>query len=148
MSLSPLPVLLCHFFQQFQRFFQFWICSIGLQSLPDAATDMGLQNLLIGAFEQSLGCHDLIGYIHTVAIFLDHLQDTVQLAPRYFQLVGNIAPLGLHAVSWTLTSVYPASSTAVLSVSSDTLLSKRTLAVLLSRSTTASCTPASSVRAL
>ena len=41
----------------FPLFFQFWICGVGLQSLPDAAADMGLQNLLIGAFEQSLGCH-------------------------------------------------------------------------------------------
>ena len=147
MNFSPLPVLLRHLFQQFQRFFQFWICGVGLQSLPNAATNMGLQNLLIGAFEQSLGCHDLIGYIHTVAISLDHLQNTIQLAPRYFQLVGNIAPLGLHAVSWMLTNVYPASSTAAFSVSSDTPLSRRTLAVLLSSSTTASCTPASSVRA-
>ena len=105
MKFSPLPVLLRHLFQQFQRFFQFWICGVSLQGLPDAATNMGLQNLLIGAFEQSLGCHDLIGYIHAVAIFLDHLQDTVQLAPCYFQLVGNIAPLGFQAVSWMLTSV-------------------------------------------
>lgn len=105
MKFSPLPVLLRHLFQQFQRFFQLWICGVGLQGLPDAATNMGLQNLLIGAFEQSLGRHDLIGYIHAVAIFLDHLQDTVQLAPCYFQLVGNIAPLGLQAVSWMLTSV-------------------------------------------
>ena len=73
MSFSPLPMLLRHFFQQFQRFFQLWICGLGLQSFPDTATDMGLQNLLIGTFKQSLSCHDLIGYIHAVAVVLDHL---------------------------------------------------------------------------
>ena len=104
MNFSLLLVLLRHIFQQFQRFFQFRICGVALQHRPDAVTNMDLQNLLIGTLGQNSGPYDLIGNIYAVAIFRDHLQDTVQLAPCYFQFVDNIAPLGLHAVFWTLAS--------------------------------------------
>ena len=51
---------------------------------------MGGQDLLVGAVQDGLGGHELLGDINTVAVFFHHFEDAVQLPPRRLQQAGHV----------------------------------------------------------
>ena len=73
--------LFVHFFQQFHNLINFFLALSLLNGFAHATHHVGGQHLPVRLTDHRGGSHELVGDVHTVAVFLHHFVDAVQLSP-------------------------------------------------------------------
>ena len=88
--------------ENIHKFVDLFITVIICNGIGYAALHVGSDDLFVGPVQYSFSGHDLMGDLHTVAIFFDHFQNAIDLSAGGFQQAADLGFICHHEHSSSL----------------------------------------------